>query len=566
MRRFSRLALLALPVLLVQSAGVAVDEAAPDALQARVSIRALGAPLRQVLEKVQVDGVRLAPGEEFLETKASIVVRDEPVGEVMRRLAQVFGGEWRRVEDSAPTRYELRRRREVTAWLREWKDARREAERLARKFQEDTIRDIAESKLAMLDGLPDDIDRAKVPLDIGEIRLARFVKTLSPQQRAGVYRHLAAIFPVRSGGGNTPAPPGLLLRFNDLTREQQQLLRDWITGGPGRPASTPLKQRRLRELPNSLVEVGNRGGVAVEVHVHPPAPDHPYGNFAVGARWSAHKVERVLHEELMRRLAAREMPEGALLGASLTKDAAAEPKVRFEVRELADRKLSGLPENALVPEFLGALADASGLNVIADHHTRSARLPIAKREHPLGALLESAARRYESVFRQQGEYLLARRVLWPDRDEEETPHPWPERWIAQKSAGEGLTLDDFLVINRLTEPQLAGLAAYREGPYGFFGSEVRLARKRQWIWAFLAALPEQQRRQAEKLPGLPVRSLGVANRTFLIRNIGQPLDWDRLHILAGGSSYGPDRRQKTFKAYLAVPGANMPVWASENLP
>jgi hypothetical protein len=561
------LALLPLTSVILLAATVAAASApkplAEEALLGRrVAVTLVGKPVREVLKALSSEELELQPSPELAEVKATVSVRDEPLHTVMTRLAQVFGGEWR--TGAKPGRYELRRASDVADWLRGWRRARAEAEQVARKIQEDTVRRIIQEALAELGRLPDSVqpEGEARPRGIGEPLLARLVGTLQPEELEALVRHIAAVSPVRTGGGTIQAPPPIVKRYSELSPAQQRLVRDWLTGGPGQAPINEVYERRLDRLHDTLIEFGTDVGIGVELFFHPPPPDEVYGGFAVGAHWGAHKMESMLHEDLMRRLSRRKTPAGALLGASLTPEGRVEPLVKLTDPALADRMLTDLPPRPMAPEFLAAAAAGCGLNLVADHHTRSARLEVPRQPGRLADLLEAAAPRFELVFRQEGGYLLARRYLWPDRDEEETPAPWPERWISQKKDGQGLTLDDFLVLNRLTEPQLAGLAAYADGPLRF--SEVETARKRFWIWALVSALPAEQRRRAETRRGVMVRDLAFNHRSFLARAIGAPLDWDNLALLVLPFT-SPGDSSKDFRVYLLAPGSNVPAWSSENL-
>lgn len=160
-------------------------------------------------------------------------------------------------------------------------------------------------------------------------------------------------------------------------------------------------------------------------------------------------------------------------------------------------------------------------------------------------------------------YLLSRNAWWPDRDEEETPAPLPERWIEAKQAsrGENLGLDDLSLLGQLTDAQLDGLSAYRDGGTAF-RLEVSLARRHRWVWALLRSLPEGKRKAARSPDGLPVRDLDVRQRTFLIDSVRLRADWNsvRLYVAADGSSSRPEAQRPFSGVWLKEEGTAAPIW------
>ncbi len=541
----------------------AQEEAGPDLPTVPVSAKIVGVSMPRALDELRSKNVRLTVAGELQDVKVVLVVKDRPLSEVMARLAQVYGADWRPITTPKGHGHELRRRDDVQAWVKRWRETRRESERLARKFQAETIRRYVKEALAALDRplSRDDHGREVPPPDVGQLPLARFVKQLPVGVRDRVIEHMAAISAVRSGGDVAPAFPPVLVPFRELGKEQQQLLRDWITGGPGNPPRNQLYAQRLDRLADTIVEIGSQEGIAIEVFLHPPAPDNQYGGFAAGARASAEKMEEVLHHEIFRRLGRRPTPAGALLGASLTPEGTVEPSVSLKDRDLAARGVERVPTGSLAREFLPALTEALGLNLIADCHTRSKRLPPGAESGRVSQVLEAAARKFQLVVRQDVGYLLGRNTYWPDRDDEGTRWPYPERWIAMKKQRRGLTLDDMTTLGQLTDPQLEGLGAYPDEGVNF-RHELDVARKRRWAWALFGSLSPQQRKKAQALEGLPVAQLRPPQRTFLIRAVGAPgLPADvRLSVYSWDRTL-PDEERPFGGLRLMVPGASNPLWS-----
>src|SRR5688572_21025378 len=148
-------------------------------------------------------------------------------------------------------------------------------------------------------------------------------------------------------------------------------------------------------------------------------------------------------------------PAGALLGASLTSEGTALPTVVIEVAVLRSQPLESLPSRPMAHEFLLGVAEKLGLNLVADHHTRSTRIEFPPTPTVQQAL-ERAAEGYHLIIRQEGKYLMARCRFWPDRDDEEPPSPAVEEWLRLKAADQNLPLPAIEQLGRLPEVKLIG--------------------------------------------------------------------------------------------------------------
>jgi hypothetical protein len=535
--------------------------------EVKVSTRAVGMPLAELTAQLSTPDVRLTAAPALREMKASIAVREQPLSEVMAALARVFGAEWREVKAKAGAHYELRRRADVFAWLREWKSAYREGERAARKFQEETFRGFFERGLAAADGPFKLSARGSLilPEGLGDPPLARLVRSLTPEQKDLLVRHVAAISAVRQGGAPAQVPAPLVFRFSDLSPQQQELLRGWVTRSKRVTPLTPLDTRRVAELPNTLVEIGSRNGITAEVTLYPPPPDHPYGSSAAGASASSMKLEQILREAQFRHLARKKTPAHALLGAAITGDGSVVPAVSMADPDLPRRLIppAALPERAQGSEFLMSVAQECGLEYVADYHTWPARLPRPQEATAAGKLLEAASKQFEKVIRQEGRYLLARNPYWPDRDEEEVPAPWPERWIAAKREERALGLEDLLVMSRLSEAQLACLRRYIEDRRLSFSREVEAVQRYRWIWPLMESITPSQRRKAESKQGLPVRELGLRHRAFLLNSTQINAPWESVRIHVEKQQSLLNKSEHHFRLLLRVPGRDAPIWGSE---
>jgi hypothetical protein len=545
---------------------------AAESSEPKVSETLRGVPLSDLLDKLSGPELRLTAAPEFRDVKVTLIVEDQPRSEVLRRLAQVFGAEYQ-VSAGAPPNWEFRRKRDVSDWLKLWQEARRHSEQRVRELQEAQVRSRFEAALKALDKpLPaDENGDAQLPDGLGPLPLARFAKGLAPAEFDAVVKHVAAVSAIRAGGAALPAPPPIVRSFTSLPAPQQRLLEEWVgsSAGPG----SALGAQRSGSIRQAVVTIGSDEGVGMDIHILWPSGDR-IGGYAVSGAYGGRGMELYRHRFLFAELAPHATPEGALLGATITDQGMVKPGgaglvgsispvVRCESDALAAQKLrlndiGAETRPPLRADFLAAAAKACKLNLIADYHTRSARLR-GSGDDGLSGVLTAAAESYESVFRQEGTFLLARNGWWPDRDEEETPAPHPENWIRAKTGHRGLTLNDLGVMSSLTSARLDGLAAYRDADVNF-DQEVLLARRGRWVWALLQRLSSAQKRQVESREGLDLARLDLVLRAYVMHAIPYQGSWDRIRLRVTHTepSFVPDG---SYGAQLLLPGSDTPLWS-----
>lgn len=542
----------------VRAAGLTAPE-----LNARVSLRLTGTPLAEVVRKLgeSAPGARLEVAPELREAKATVILGNESLGNAMARLAQVFGAEWRRAEGAKDGKgaegknapgWEMRREKAVSDWLKLWGRTFLAGERFARTRQEEFVRGDLARRLAELDA-PPQAGNASSPPRSETVAAGRLISSLVPALRERLVQHLVARSPVRAGGGSAALPPPIVVSFTELSPLQQGLVRDLAAFYPDRSGN---------HLQRSQVEIGSRDGLGVNVIIHPPPPEYRYGGTLDGAQLGPELMESLRQQEQLRRLARGGTPEGALLGAAVLREGTIQPALRFEDPQLGDRSLESRPERPLAFEFLIGVADRLGLNLVADYHTRSTRLPAPAAAPTVRQALEGAAAQFQLILRQQGSYLLARNRCWPDRDEEETPAPYPEDWIAAKTRGVGLSLDDLTILGRLSDARLDGLSAYRDGS-AQFRLETNLIRRSRWVWPFIDSLSSEERRAAESPEGLPFRRLDLRKRTYVIQSLRAQAPWAEVHLYLTTWDRSVGKGAGSFQeARLAVPGSSTPIWSA----
>lgn len=565
-----------LTALLLSVAGHCGAVAGPE--EEPVTLSLVGAPLTRVLSQLSTESEKYVPASDLAEVKLTVIVSRQPRATVLAQVARVLGAQFRPKADS-PATQELRRRRDVSEWVERWKRARRSAEKSARELQESKVREHFRKALSQLDRpFPrDENGNIQLPNGLGPLPLARFARLLPDSDFEAVVRHVAAVSPLREGGDALPLPPPIARPFKAFSPEAQRLLAEFVSAGS--PPDSPLTADRVDHLHDAVVTVGSDGAAAMDIHILWPSGNRMDG-YAVSGAYSGKGMELHLHRHMFAELAKERTPEAALLGAQIIGSGEVRPAphglvnyldpwVRVSDSRKAAERLAALEALAsrrdpLRSEFLVALSK-TGLNVVADHHTRSERLRRSGGDR-FDEILKDAAASYDTIFVQDGGFLLARSAWWPDRDEEETPAPHPETWIRTKQQGGGLTLDDLGVLSRLSEPRLDGLNAYRDGLI-HFQHEVRLARRHRWVWTLAASLSGVQRRLALSAEGLPVARLDLRKRALLQKSIPFRGPWDqvRLRIWRYGlpdGALGSDLGSH-YAAQLFVPGATAPLWSTD---
>jgi hypothetical protein len=195
-----------------------------------------------------------------------------------------------------------------------------------------------------------------------------------------------------------------------------------------------------------------------------------------------------------------------MLGASYSRNGEIAPmtSLRDATTAAATCRFSSAP---LRKEFLTRLATDCGVNVIADHHTLSDRLPALS--GPLSAIIVEGVKTYENVMRLEDGYLLARNVDWPELDLAEIDWPHPEWWIKLKDGGQSLTLRDIAVMASQRDDQLSQLALYRDRHVNLVNELIKAQRPRQTreLLCLLSRLPADRYDEARTERGVSLRTV-----------------------------------------------------------
>jgi hypothetical protein len=549
------------PLSAAPASAEAVLSRAPE-LATKVSVRALGVPLPKICEELTPEPgkVVLKVDPDLQELKATVVVTDQPAAEVLSRLAGVFGAEWvLQRQDATPDIIELtlQRSQPVAEWLRRWRRTREEAEMAAREHQFAAVKQLMLASLARLDE-PFPVDqqgRERSPDGIIDVPAARFLRALPSEALDVLVGQLAGTVSARGGGVARLEPPPLAYHYSELSPPQRQILAEWMTE---RYHDDPSRRSQaLSALGSSHVLLSTMDGISTSVTLELPDGRRIVGH-ATGTAPSPENVEALLQDLLLKGMGRGQTPPNALLGAVIDPDGQFEPEVSLDTASTQrPEALSGTPQAI---EFLPLLADALGLNLVADHHTRSERFSLPRNPVKLADLLPVAARRFQLVLRVSDGYLHARSRYWPDRDDEEVPYPYPERWIAAKRAGDGVTLGDLAIMATLSEPRIAGLRAYvDDGTH--LRRELRVAAENRWILALMQALPENQQEQARSSEGLPLRQLSLRLRNMLARSLPHDIPWRTVRLYHREPRPAPgDRIRPPGMVYLAEPNASTPIF------
>lgn len=552
-------------------------QAEPDPLTRPVSVRVLGEPLPRVMEALATPAVSLRVSEEFTETKCLAIFRNVPLREAMRRLAQTFGGEWKQSKGNQRPEYVFTRKGSVNTWMNEWNKSRAVAEQRSREFQKQAMQQaFGEVETALMDHPdPEGVNNEPPPPNVSSVILGRFLCTLSQRQLDTLFDGMAKQIAVRWDGEPTGGSPILQLPFSELNQPQKQLIKTWIE----RTRPDEVREQRLAHLPTSQIGIGlNTDGNGIQCHLLDSKTEEtpPLTDYATYGGYGSDKIEEVLQTELLRHLSSSVTPPEALLGAAPTAAGVLRPAVSLGTPVLKFRPLKLAKPAVTCREYLSALASTYELNLVADCHTRSNRYEPPIQPVPLKEQLNGAAQAFQVVIRQEGNFLLARNRFWPDRNEEETPWPYPERWIQAKQAGEGLSVDDLLYLSTLSPARIACIRAYRDTtdqPWDF-SREVRIARLNRWVWELVREFSPAQRQAAESKGGLAFTEMSPKLQAFTkhssswFRNISEsgedlpPANWAevRFHLV---NLQSPSQREKGIfqMAYLKDRDNQQPFWA-----
>lgn len=337
---------------------------------------------------------------------------------------------------------------------------------------------------------------------------------------------------IHAGGAAQEIACPIRYRFSDLSEPQKAALRTYVDeaqlkGVEGLDAAVvSFRMQRWIKLAVSLPN-GKR-----------------FGDYVAAYDVRADETEALFHEALLHQLCQLSTPAGALLGASLKEQLLKDTVSGLERRvgvvlpavrmEAADKSLQipPLPAGLLYREFLPLLADRAGLGIISDHFTLSRRAIPGKTlpkpgAHSLRSVLEGVSGTYQTALRYDGDYLLGRNTFWPDRDEEEVPHPQPDAWLEAKRTTGILPLQEILQIGRLSEPQQNGLAAYNDGTASL-RKEVQYVRQNRGLLGVLSKLSPAQL-EALGGQGLPVGTLTQQAREILSQEFRRSPGGDAVH-------------------------------------
>jgi hypothetical protein len=483
-----------------------------QAQEGGVRLRCVKIPLKQVVQELAAQsGQRLLVAEELRECKAVVLITNRPAAEVRERLAQVFGAHWVPVADAAGT-LRLERLPSVQKWLTAREEARKRAEKTARAA------DAAFLRKQIADVLSHRNDPAWKPEDgdTYDAQATQFLASLPPGTLDQMANWMAAIPPCWEGGIQPDNDlPFAVFTPDQLNREQQSLIETMA----GRTARKPGDEgsQRLAQLPQTRIFLTSSDGGSLEIEMDTPGKTEGRPLFtAFSGGYSATGMISLTKKELAKSLARLSFPPEAMLGAAFVPEETYTPAVTINNPNLAEQRIKFPAESPLRWQMLEMLASETGLNVIADHCTRSDRLPATT--PTLAAILQASAEKFRTVFRQEGTYLLARRMDWADDDRHEIPAPLPENLITRRENGQPFTLEDAASLVAFSGEALDCLSLYNDG----HASLERICRQVQYplvhrrLLLFYRELTPDERAQCRSAKGLRLDRLSVKKQRLIL--------------------------------------------------
>ena len=455
-----------------------------------------------VVRLAEQAGRALEVAPDLATAKVIILLQDGDEEGAINGLATLLGSEWkiRRADDgSAVAR--LERRPGVTAWSRERLAARERSDLAARaEFRQHLLEHWALA-LSEID-VPMEQRTYRFQLLEGAARAVRAFPREALVLLADWYATLSAVRPgtnpsatFQTNRFDTPVK----LPFEQLPVAGRQAVEELMSRRRPRSVEPALWDRWLRQ---STVALGTMYGTTIEVQVYMPDQAAPRWFPAFGTVWTSKKLASVSDDNLLRGLAGLPTPADALLGARFDEDGQPAPRMRVDAA-LAQRGATPPPAPSRL-EFIAWLREATGLTVIADHCTLSDRASL--KPGAFGDVLATAGETFGTVFRQDGDTLLARRAAWPEDDLLEFAAPHPEDWIATLLRRQPLALEDLAVIATGSDGQLGRLSLFKDTGIAF-NEHIELLFSQPALRGFLTAckpLDEAQRKRLRSDEGLPL--------------------------------------------------------------
>jgi hypothetical protein len=430
-----------------------------------LALRMVRQPLSDVANSLTaVCGVRLVVAKELSNQKVVLILQDRPVGEVLVRIAQTFGGQWVSEPSSGGEILRLELLPEVSRWLAQREQARKESENFARKMKADAF------KKAVREHFDHTEDTNWAGPGTYDREACRFLKNLPLElldrvaQQTGEANSVTDVTSVSDSGTYAAR-----ISLSALGPGQQQAFLNWVSRMPDGSPKTSL----TKNLPNITIALGSRDGIGLSVGLRGPdasdgMPAFQMGFFATGGGgWSNTKVEEFRTKEFQRLMAPVPTPPSAFMEIQVTSAGEAAKKVVTSDPMVLKTRWTPPRQNPLYEDLLEELAAQRRFGIVADYYTLSQRL--LPRPDNIGDLLEKGATTFSALlrilFREKNGILMVRHLDYPDLNRTELPYPLVEQWIAQKrqikaEKNSPLTVPQVLEVSLRTPEELAALMRY----------------------------------------------------------------------------------------------------------
>lgn len=482
-------------------------------LQSLVSVECLRGCLADVLEQLSDQtGVKLTADQPMGDIALTVIIQEQPLGEVLGQLVQFVGAEFLSQGQAPDWSYHLQKglryeRESLTAWQQE-EEYLAQADYVQLKRISDLVIAALEDEAA-LEKLKDVAPQCAVGI-LNEETSAQYQlwASLSPAQREMVLR-----------GGP------LVIPFDQLSPDQRGLVFRYPYDGAGDPSDPPtyviFERRHLPPLACTAVTIHfphtdkvSLGGGGDFLVTHPPAEmvdhlDRPALGLPPGGRFydpDGQGIPPHFGPKAEMRVSLAWEPVGPSPDP--------EENRRLWIREYYNPGHFDLSHNHDLADALRQLTAVAGINVIADYYALKPEESLPEIDNqPLGLVLKFLAHRYQRTCVWEEPFYLWRSRTWAHDRAQEVPVRLIRAWRERLEDQGRLAFEDYVeIVTALSDAQLVNLRKVAPDlPFG----QVDGPGPSQSDWAalrFYGALSPGERNLALRREGLAYSQMNPATQ------------------------------------------------------